>query len=278
MAERFVITGAAGFVGSHLAKYLLNRGEVLALSRSPVRLTHPRLSVHAADITSTIPDAKRFREATVIHSAAVMNSPDRSLLWTTNVVGTLNMLEWAIRHEARHFVLFSSGGVYGYARNRLWSEGDPLNPIGFYGHTKRIAENVGRAFYDTCKLPLSVIRLFFPFGEGQKRGIFRLISDSIQQGSVLTVNRDGAPKINPVHIDDVVSATEKILAGPEGFRVFNLCGDETVSFLDLVQRFETKHAKKALLQSSGLEHEDLLGCNNLLKDKTGWQPALNIAA
>jgi nucleoside-diphosphate-sugar epimerase len=278
MGERFVITGAAGFVGSNLSKRLVNRGEVLAIARGPLPLTHSQLGVLPADITSTIPDVNRFRGATVIHSAAVMNSPDRRMLWTTNVVGTLNMLEWAIRHEARHFVFFSSGGVYGYAKDRPWLESDPVNPIGFYGHTKLIAENLTRAYCDMAKLAVSVIRLFFPYGEGQKRGIFRLVSDSIQNGSALTVNQGGAPRINPVHIDDVVSATEKILDTPGGYHVFNLCGDEAVSFLDLVNRFESKHGKKAVLKLSGIDHEDLLGSNRLLKDQTGWQPRQGIAA
>jgi UDP-glucose 4-epimerase len=278
MGERFVITGAAGFVGSNLSKRLVNRGEVLAIARGLVPLTHPQLCVQSADITSTVPDVKRFRGATVIHSAAVMNSPERRALWTTNVVGTLNMLEWAIRHEARQIVFFSSGGVYGYAKDRPWLESDAVNPIGFYGHTKLIAENLTRAYYDTAKLAVSVIRLFFPYGEGQQRGIFRLVSDSIQNGSALTVNQRGAPRINPVHIDDVVSATERILDTPAGYRVFNLCGDEAVSFLDLVHRYEVKHGKKAVLKLSGIDHEDLLGSNRLLKDHTGWQPRQGIAA
>jgi nucleoside-diphosphate-sugar epimerase len=153
-----------------------------------------------------------------------------------------------------------------------------VSPIGFYGHTKLIAENLTRAYFDTAKLAVAVIRLFFPYGEGQKRGIFRLVSDSIQNGSTLTVNQGGAPKINPVHIDDVVSATEKISTSPAGYRVFNLCGDESVSFLDLVHRYEAKHGKKAVLKPSGIEHEDLLGSNRLLKEQTGWQPRPTIAA
>src|SRR5579859_5909173 len=133
-----------------------------------------------ADLALTIPDCRAFRGATVIHCAAVMNSADRSALWSGNVAATWNLLEWAIRHEARHFVFFSSGGVYGYAKDRPWSEVDPTNPIGFYGHTKLMAEDLTRAFQDTTKLPVTVIRLFFPYGEGQKRGIFRLISDAVQ--------------------------------------------------------------------------------------------------
>jgi len=278
MSSRFVVTGGSGFVGSHLIQRLLDQGDVLAISRSLMGIEHPRLTDLRADLASIIPDSRAFRGATVIHCAAVMNSADRSALWTGNVEGTWNMLEWAIRHEARHFVLFSSGGVYGYAKDRPWSETDPTNPIGFYGHTKLIAENLARAFHDTAKLPVTVIRLFFPYGEGQKRGIFRLISDAVLKGTALTANRGGAPRINPIHIGDVVSAAEILVALPAGYRIFNLCGDEAVSFLDLVHRCEAKYDKKAVLKSTDLDHDDLLGSNRLLKERTGWQPIQRLAA
>jgi UDP-glucose 4-epimerase len=278
MSSRFVVTGGAGFIGSHLIQRLLGQGDVLALSRSLIGVEHPRLTFMRADLALTIPDSRAFRGATVIHCAAVMNSADRSALWSGNVVATWNLLGWAIRHEVRHFVFFSSGGVYGYAKDHPWSEGDPTNPIGFYGHTKLMAEDLTRAFQDTAKLAVSVIRLFFPYGEGQKRGIFRLISDAVQKGTALTVNRGGAPRINPIHIGDVVSATEMLLALPAGYRVFNLCGDETVSFLDLVKQSEAKYGKKAVLKSSDLNHDDLLGSNRLLKERTGWLPIQRLAA
>ncbi len=265
MSSRFVVTGGTGFVGSHLIQRLLDQGDLLAISRGLMGVEHPRLTDLRADLSSVIPDSRTFRGATVIHCAAVMNSADRSALWTANVVGTCNMLEWAIRHEARHFVLFSSGGVYGYAKD-------------FYGHTKLIAENLARAFHDTAKLPVTVIRLFFPYGEGQKRGIFRLISDAVLKGTALTANRGGAPRINPIHIGDVVSAAEILVALPAGYRIFNLCGDEAVSFLDLVHRYEAKYDKKAVLKSSDLDHDDLLGSNRLLKERTSWLPIRRLAA
>lgn len=278
MDRRFAVTGTSGFVGGRLTEHLLNQGPVLGISRSPFSISHKNLTALAHDIREPFPEIRAFRGATIIHAAAVMNSSDRSLLWSANVEGTRQTLEWAVRQEARRFVLFSSGGVYGYAKDHLWQEMEPTRPIGFYGHTKLIAENVARAYHEIHGIPVTVIRLFFPYGQGQKRGIFRLISDSVQSGAALTVNPGGAPKINPIHIDDVAAAIDSLLPQSGGFEIFNLCGDETVSFLDLVRLFEEKHHKNAVLKHSNQNHDDLLGSNARLKEDTGWRPVQRLAA
>jgi nucleoside-diphosphate-sugar epimerase len=100
----------------------------------------------------------------------------------------------------------------------------------------------------------------------------------VQQGVPLTIHRDGAPRINPVHIEDVVAAVERIVAAPRTYSIYNLSGDETLSFLDIVSLFESRHGRKAVLSSSEQDHGDLLGTNRLLRSELGWSPARKIAA
>lgn len=278
MTERFMVTGATGFIGRRVAAHLSRRGPVLAIARHPAGLSDLGLVPLAADLTTGIPDASAFSGATVVHTAALMNAPDRDSFWRCNVDGTFHALEWAARQQAKHFILFSSGGVYGYGREQYFTEEHRPDPIGFYGYTKLIAEETARAHHRLLGMPVTVVRLFFPYGDGQEKGVFPLISNAVRNGSPLTVHRDGCPRINPVHVEDVASAVERMASSPAGFRVFNLCGDETVSFLDLVSFYEKRHGRKALLTASGQDQGDLLGANGLLKRELGWMPARTIAA
>jgi len=126
------------------------------------------------------------------------------------------------------------------------------------------------------QLPVTVIRLYFPYGPEQKAGIFPLIHHSVQKGDQLTIKRDGSPRFNPVHIDDLVSAIAKVMKSYEGCRTYNVCGDDTVSFLEIVRLFEKECRRKANLRYSGEDEGDLLGDNSLIKEELGWDPQKNL--
>ncbi len=271
-----MVTGATGFVGGFLTRRLLARGAVLGVARTPPPPASG-LSQLAADISAPLPDAPTFRGATIVHTAAVMKGAEHEPYWKTNVEGTYRVCEWAIRHEAQHLILFSTGGVYPYARGHHWREDQAPDPIEFYGQTKLLAEGVAQAYHRLHGLPVTVLRLFFPYGEGQKKGVLKLIEDGVRCGNPLTVHAGGAPVLNPVHLDDVADAVLRLLPAA-GWRLFNLCGDEDVSFLDLVRLQEDRLGRKAVLQSSGKEHGDLLGANEALKDAVKWRPVRRLAA
>jgi len=271
-AKRFVVSGAGGFVGSALVHALSARGPVLALDcRIPAELTR-RAQVLETDLSEPLAEMPEFSGAAVIHAAAVMNARTNDEYWSANVTGTFNMLEFARRLGARHFVFFSTGGVYPYAPGRHHREQDPLHPIGFYGHTKHIGEQTARAFHDLHDLAVTCVRLFFPYGPGQRRGIVPLVARAVRDGGELVVNRGGAPRINPVHLDDLCAAIERILEVDTDWRVYNVCGDQVLSFLDLVRLFEQRFDRPACLRFTDEEQGDLLGDNSAIKRDTGWAP------
>jgi nucleoside-diphosphate-sugar epimerase len=276
VVHSYVITGASGFVGSFLVGHFIRRGRVLGITRTAPGLGSARCSFLQADITTGIPAAPGFAGSAMIHTAAVMNGVDAATFYKVNVDGTRTALDWAVRHRVSHFVLFSSGGVYGYGAGRS-SENDPVNPVGEYGRSKRRAEEVAEQYHRRYGLPVTVVRLFFPFGPGQTRGIFPTITDAIREGKPLTIHEGGAPRINPVHRADIATAVERLLELPAGFRVFNLCGDEEVSFLDLVRQAEERQGRPAVLEFSRESPGDLLGDNARLKS-LGWTPALRASA
>lgn len=265
-----VVTGAGGFVGGAVVAAFAGQRPVLALARNAVAVAG--VESVAVDLTNGIPPAPKFRGSAVVHAAAVMGTQDRGVLWAANVDATRRVAEWAVAHGAAHLVFISSGGVYPYERGRYWTEDDPVRPIGYYGHTKYLAEELLRAYHALDGLPVTVFRLFFPFGPGQARGVVPFVSRAVRDGTELTIQGPGEPRMNPVHVADCVEAVRRVLPLGPGFRVYNLAGDRAVSFLDLVRAAEAEHGRPARTKTVPTGPGDLLGANDLLKHETGWTP------
>ena len=272
MDEKFVITGGCGFVGSNLCRFLSAQGKVLSIDLEVGSGREEQYDFCEHDLRKEIPEIGNYEKATVVHTAAIMKGRDLSEYWEVNVNGTINILDWAVKTQARHFIFISSGGIYGYNKGKYMNESDPEDPIGPYGYTKWIGEKVSYMYSKLHQLPITVIRLYFPYGPEQKAGIFPLIHHSVEKGDQLTIKRDGSPRFNPVHIDDLVSAIAKVIESCKGYRTYNVCGDDALSFLEIVRHFEKECGREANLIYSDEDEGDLLGSNSLIKEELGWKP------
>ena len=270
--DKYVITGGAGFLGFHLVKKLSELNRVLSIDSSVLDYEARLLDQLKLDISERFPDIPAYEGATFIHTAALMNTPNTDRFWAVNVNGTRNALEWSVKHRAKHFIFLSTGGVYGYDQDKYMKETDPTDPIGFYGYTKWIGEKLCLMYHRLHDLPITVFRLYFPYGVGQQSGIVPLIVNSVREGKTLTIKKRGSPKINPIHMDDCVAAIQAAAGKLGGYRIYNLCGDETVSFLDLVHLVEEACQRAASLVHSDEDPGDLLGDNSLVKGDFNWQP------
>lgn len=277
MAEYVVVTGGCGFVGLNLCRFFGAQGRVLSIDLEGRSGGEQECEFLEHDLRKEIPEIENYEKATVVHTAAIMKARDLSEYWDVNVNGTKNILDWAVKTQAKHFIFISSGGVYAYNKNEYRKESDGLNPIGPYGYTKWIGEKVSYMYSKLHQLPVTVIRLYFPYGPEQKAGIFPLIHQSVEKGDQLTIKRDGSPRFNPVHIDDLVSAIARVMESCKGYRTYNVCGDDTVSFLELVRLFEKECGRKANLIYSDADEGDLLGSNALIKKELGWKPQKKLA-
>lgn len=276
--ERFVVTGAGGFVGAALVHRLAVRGPVLAVDCQRLAALPANVQTLIADLAEPLPSMPDFHGASVIHAAALMNAGADADYWRANVTGTFNVLDFAHRHGARQFLFFSTGGVYPYAAGVRHRESDPLRPIGFYGHTKHLGEETARAFHALHGLAVTCVRLFFPYGPGQRRGIVPLVARSVRDGGTLVIKRGGAPHINPVHLADLGAAILRILESDGDWRIYNVCGDQVLSFLDLVRVFEQRYGRRARLQFTDEAQGDLLGDNGAIKRDLGWVPRADFDA
>lgn len=280
MKQSIIVTGGSGFVGNAIARHFAGRTSVTSLDCAPPKNAVAGVNFVEFNLPDSPPDSLAKSNMDVIHCAAVMRAPDEETFWRINVEGTRRVLEWAVRHRARSFTFFSTGGVYGYSDGECLTEDAPIKPVGIYGHTKWIGEQVCRMAAMEHGLPVTVFRLYFPYGSNQNSGIFAFIDRAVAEGREMTVQKDGAPSFRPTHVEDIAEAVRigmETTAAREPFRVFNLCGDDETSFLDLVQRFEGKHGRKAVFTHLPEKQGDLLADNARLKLATGWRPQHSVS-
>jgi nucleoside-diphosphate-sugar epimerase len=273
-SPKFLVTGATGFVGRAVVDELSASGEVLGVARSAPAGVGSNCKLVLADLAQGLPQKFECPGVTVVHAAGARESDSRDELWADNVEATRYMLEWAVRQRARHFIYVSTGKVYGYSYGRRDAhvETDPVRPLGLYAHTKRIGEQLVEAYHAAAGLSSTIVRLFFPYGPGQQHGLLHHIENSIQHGLALAINNNGAPRMNPIHVEDVATAIAALVEPREGVQIYNVCGDEVLSFLGLVQAAESRLGLRANRQETGLDCGDLLGSNARLKRNFDWSP------
>jgi nucleoside-diphosphate-sugar epimerase len=273
---RIVLTGATGFVGSHVLPMLVRNHEVIALARQPrPPLTASNVTWITSDLAKPL-DFARLPGAVdaVIHlaqSKRYREFPDGAEdVFAVNVQSTFQLLEYARATGASKFLFASTGGVYGSASRPL-SEDDRLNPLNFYISSKYSAESFVasyRPLFHTI-----VFRFFFVYGPGQQGMMVPSLLQRVVNGEPITIQGDPGIRTNPIYVDDASAVFEPALALDES-NLFNIAGEEVVTIRNLVELMEQASGREAMIERApGDLDGDLVGDNTRMKDILGVTPA-----
>jgi nucleoside-diphosphate-sugar epimerase len=294
---RCVVTGAAGFIGSHLSEELLGRGhtvvgvdafvpyypaEVRARNQASL-LAHPQYHFHAIDLR-TDPLEPAVAGADVVFHLAARPGPaggwdEFEAYWTCNAQGTHRLLT-AVRAAApyvRRVVLASSSAVYGTVA--VGAESTPTLPVTPYGVSKLTAEHVGRAFGESFGLPVVTLRYFGVYGPRQRpdQTVHESLAALIAGGPV-DVSGDGHQVRSPAYVSDAVAAAVAAVDAPAG-EVYNVGGGEPVSALDLVRKLEHLTGRPAdvhFLPARDGDRRHVLADTTKLRNHLGWAPKVGL--
>lgn len=218
--KKVVVTGGAGFIGSHLVQRLIGLGDEVHviddLSTGHLEHVHPEAKLHVLDIRSldAADTIATIRPSHVVHLAAQADV-QRSVLdpaadLDINVNGTLNILNACRKVKVGKLIFTSTSGVYGENSRELLVESDPVKPISFYGLSKLAAEQYIALFDRLFDLPYTILRLANVYGPGQtpkgEGGVIAIFMDKLKQGLPLTVNGDGEQTRDFIYVEDIVSA------------------------------------------------------------------------
>ena len=244
-----LITGGAGFIGSHLVSALVARGDTVRVfdnlsSGTETNLTGLDIELVVQDIRDENAVVQAMEGVdTVIHLAAFVSVPasmeDPATCYETNVMGSLNILHAAKQAGVRRVVLASSAAVYG-ERDEIVSEIDTPIPVSPYAASKLSMEHLAQMFSRAYGLETVCLRFFNVFGPRQSpdspyaAAIPRFTQDLIDKNQV-TILGDGSQTRDFVYIEDVVQGIIKASeVDGVGGEVYNLAGGKSLSILELV--------------------------------------------
>ncbi|SIR19289.1 UDP-glucose 4-epimerase [Haladaptatus litoreus] len=243
--QTILVTGGAGFVGSHLVDALTSENEVRVLDdfSSGNRGNVPE---NADIVEGDVRDPKAVRNAmagvdTVFHQAAMVSveqsveHPLRSHAVTGN--GSLVVLDCARREDAR-VVLASSAAVYGHPESVPISESARKSPTSPYGIDKLVADQYTRRFSDLYGLETVVLRYFNIYGPRQNpeySAVVRVFMEQARRGDDITIEGDGTQTRDFVHISDVVQANLRAAVTDRTGEAFNVGTGESVTIRELAE-------------------------------------------
>lgn len=272
MKKNVLVTGGAGFIGSHLVGTLLAEGDRqitivddLNDFYSPgIKRANLALYQDSPDVTFVEADIRNFAALepifeganfdTIVHLAARAGVRpsllEPQLYIETNINGTTNLLELARRYSVRQFVFGSSSSVYGENKKVPFGEDDPIfNPISPYAATKAAGELICHTYSHLFDIRTVCLRFFTVYGARQRPDLaIHKFAKLIDEGRSIPVFGDGTTRRDYTYIDDIIGGVRAAMDFDASMHeVFNLGESETTELSRLIELLETSLGKKAVI-------------------------------
>jgi UDP-glucuronate 4-epimerase len=299
----FLVTGGAGFIGSHLCERLLHRGDAVWAFDDLNSFYDPRLKQrNLRDLQSLarpfefvygdVTDRGALEELfasvrfdQVIHLAARAGVRpsllEPALYQRVNVEGTANLLEAARSHGVRKLIIASSSSVYGLNAKVPFAESDPIfKPISPYAASKLACEALGHVYHHVYGLDVVMLRFFTAYGPRQRPDLaIHKFASLMRAGRPIPVFGDGSTARDYTYITDILDGLEACTRNEFGFEIFNLGESQTVPLNRLIELLERALGCRAIVQRQPPQPGDVpLTCADISKARArlGYQPRVNI--
>jgi len=264
---KVLVTGGAGFIGSHLCERLVGRGAEVVVVDNFDDFYDPRVKrrniagcledTNFALVEADIRDAGAMEKAVagvdmIVHLAAlagVRPSIEQPGLYAdVNVNGTVVLLEAARRQKVGRFIFGSSSSVYGNNEKVPFSEADNVDfPISPYAATKKAGELICHTYHHLYGIDMTCLRFFTVYGPRQRPDLaIHKFARLIEQGKAIPVYGDGSMMRDFTYIDDIIDGTVAAIERCGGFNIFNLGESRPISVNDLIAELEKALGKKAV--------------------------------
>ena len=267
----YLVTGGAGFIGSHLVERLLAEGQRVICLDNFDDFYEPALK--RRNLTQALKDSKfclvegDLRDEDLLHKlfpeekieivahlaarAGVRPSIENPLLYAdVNVRGTLNLLEACKKHKVRRVVFASSSSVYGNNLKVPFAEEDPVdNPISPYAATKKAGELICHTYHHLYGMDVACLRYFTVYGPRQRPEMaIRQFTRLIAEEKKVTLFGDGSSRRDYTYIGDAIEGTIAALGREHGYEIYNIGESQTTPLSQLVQWIEEQLEKKARVE------------------------------
>lgn len=265
-----LVTGAAGFIGSHLTERLLKDGWTVVgvdsfdpfyaprIKRSNIAgcLSHPAFRLVEADIRDQAAMERAVEPDTdvIVHLAARAgvrpSIAEPALYADVNINGTVTLLEIAKQRKVPKFVFASSSSVYGNNRKVPFSETDNVDfPISPYAATKKAGELICHTYHHLHGLAINCLRFFTVYGPRQRPDLaIHKFARLIEEGKPIPIYGDGSMMRDFTFIDDILSGVVAAMDRCAGYEIYNLGESQPIRVNDLIAEIERALGKKAIRQ------------------------------
>jgi len=297
MKNKILVTGVAGFVGSHLVDRLLAKGyQVVGVDnfndyydpkikeenlKEALKSAEFKLyRINILDFEKVLKIFKKEKPDKVLHLAAragIRPSIMNPLLYgQVNVLGTVNLLKIAVESKIEQFIFGSSSSVYGESKQLPFTEDNPCeNIISPYGASKRSAEFSIETFYRNFGLKSVILRFFTVYGpRGRPDMAPALFANAILRGKTINQFGNGSTSRDYTYIDDITEGIIKSLASKSDFEIINLGNNHPVTLSEFIATLEKiigKRAKVVILPKQSGDVEITWADTSKAKKLLGWQ-------